>query len=398
MVSSEYKLELQAAILGLEFLLETKEMKEAEYQRFFETNPVIFSILGYDQSVAFTKESNRSLPRDNDTGLKPEPDFLVKRPNELWEIFELKTPISKTLMITSNKYRERFTAEVLSYISQTITYENYFTRNPSNRKKVREQFGVTIQEDLDIKIVIGLSKSIDRKKIHKACRQLHYKVDIITYDEILDRLEDEYKCLFGIFENLDGFSFHAIVRFCESTQSGSKFFLDVGADLDHNRVSFFINEKSDISFNLRDQEGRVYDLGVIDASTNFLNEWVYLVCEFGYTDDSFIMLVYINGVETDLRKKDHPINLKISFDDMVLGADMSFKNFGFFDIAEKCLYSRTMTFKEHRRLLGYFSSTLKEVKSNAKYISFTGSMFMKRDEKGNFVQPDDSYKPKFITK
>lgn len=310
MDSSEEKSKIEAAILGLEYLLEAEEKQEAQYQQFFEANSIVFSILGYDEAIPFTKESGKSLPRDDSTGLKPEPDFLVKRPDGLWEIFEIKTPISTDLMVTSNKNRQRFTAEVLSYISQTTTYEDYFTRNPANRAKIEEEFGVLIQEDLDIKLVIGLTKQLNKRKVHKKCREFRYKIDIITFDDILNRLEQERKRACKDFENLEGFSFHAVVRFRKPTILSPTYFLDMGNEKERDRISFFVRNQSEIVFSLHDHDGRFFDLGITTNFLEILNEWIYLVCEFGSAEDRFVMTASINGHEMDFRQKRQPVNLR----------------------------------------------------------------------------------------
>src|SRR5689334_22718770 len=142
MEPSKSKSELAQSIICLDKLLQKREKDEAKYQQFFEENPIVFRALGYRRALPFTKRSGRSLPRDEYSQLKPEPDFLVEKENNLFEIFEIKTPIAKELIVDSNKYRERFTSEITSYISQTVTYENYFTRNPMNREKVKELFGI----------------------------------------------------------------------------------------------------------------------------------------------------------------------------------------------------------------------------------------------------------------
>ena len=194
------KPKLIKAILELERLLEVGENHEKYYQVFFEQNEIVFTVLGYKKFWDFKKGSGNQLPKDESSGLQPEPDFIVQRKSDgLFEIFEIKTPVSKNLVRDKNPYREKFTSEVHSYISQTTTYEKYFTRNPRNRQKLKKLYGIDIQPDVDIKIVIGRNRYIDKSKIHEYARQNIRKIDILTYDDILNMLHEHYAEHYGIY-------------------------------------------------------------------------------------------------------------------------------------------------------------------------------------------------------
>ena len=91
----ERKIKISNAILWLENLIENKVSKESKYQEYFEKNPIVFEVLGYTEFYPFTKQAEQRLPKDNYTDLQPEPDFIVKNNNGIFEIFEIKTPIDK---------------------------------------------------------------------------------------------------------------------------------------------------------------------------------------------------------------------------------------------------------------------------------------------------------------
>jgi hypothetical protein len=270
-----YRTQLEVAVVWLEALIRCEEKGEAYYQEFFEENPVVFRVLGYRNFYAFTKEQGRELPRDEHTNLKPEPDFIVERDDGLFEIFEIKTPFSKNLTLDSNRYREKFTAEVNSYISQGITYENYFTRNPANRQRVKKLHGLDIQEDLDIKLVMGLNEHIDKARVHQQLRRLAYKVDILTYDDIVNRLEKEHDLQYGEYEGLRGFSFHFVVRFRDVPEARRKYFFDIGRDADKNRISVYLDERNDVCFDVIDRTGKVYRVELDSSELQILDEWAY---------------------------------------------------------------------------------------------------------------------------
>jgi hypothetical protein len=209
------KSQLEVAIQKLEYLLDSQEQAESKFQEFFEQNGIVFKILGYKNFYVFTKASKNSLPKDEFSNLQPEPDFIVQREqDDLFEIFEIKTPAQAGLLVKRNKYREKFTESIASYISQTTVYEDYLTRNPANRVKVKELYGLDIQPDLDIKIVIGLNEYIDKAKIHQQARRFTRKIDIITYDDILNQLKqrnDLYNSIEGAKKG-EEYSFQRVVK------------------------------------------------------------------------------------------------------------------------------------------------------------------------------------------
>lgn len=396
MEDTNVKSDLEISILRLDELLQSGESSEAKFQTFCEENPIVFQILGYRRFLQFTNKSGRDLPRDEYTNLKPEPDFITERENGLFEIFEIKTPVSKQLIVDSNIYRERFTSEVISYISQTITYENYFTRNPINRKKVNDLFDIHIHEDLDIKIVIGLNKYIDRIKIHQKCREYRYKIDIITYDDILNRLREEYNRLFRIYENLPGFSFHFVFQFTEQNKQRKSYIFDTGSNPDQNRISFFVEENCELCFRVIDNFKKTY---IVSADqSQYSDEWIYLVCEFGKTTDGFIMTLGINGYERDKRVKNTIVNLDLSITTATLGCDLNQQNFGCFNIAEQLVFSQTLSFEAKYPLLNYINSKYDGLENITSWVEFNGSKFLYRDDKNrDFIQDKTEYKPIYRT-
>jgi hypothetical protein len=392
------KTQLEVAILWLEDLLDSEERKEARYQDFFEQNPIVFTVLGYKGFHAFTKASGKTLPRDEHKDLEPEPDFIAQRVDGLFEIFEIKTPFWKKLRVDSNRYRERFTAEVSSYISQVITYEQYFTRNPENRRRVKELFDLDIHEDLDIKIVIGQRDHIDKVKVHQKAREYKYKIDIVTYDDILGRLIDEYERAHGEYEDLPGFSLHFEVRFRDYGVTQKKYFLDIGSDTAKNRVSVYLDHNDDVRFEVFDNVCKKHTVEIDTSEAKILEEWVYLVCEFGKAPDGFAMSIAVNGNEKDKRVKNTSIDLAVPLQNMMLGCDSNKQNFGRFDVAELLSYSRMLGFRDKYQLLRYFAQRYGDDLDDVRtYHEFDGHRFMYIVKSGDMVQDVEEFKPVFRT-
>lgn len=391
------KSKLIKAILELENLLEIGEKYENCYQNWFEQNSIVFTILGYKNFYAFTKASGKKLPKDESNGLQPEPDFIVQREdNGLFEIFEIKTPVLKNLIIDKNQYRINFTAKFNNYISQTITYEQYFTRNPANRQKIKELYDIDIQPVVDIKIVIGRNEYIDKSQIHQHARRFVYKIDILTYDDILNMLNNYYFAHYGIYEDIPGFSFHFVVRFKNGDKGRRNYFFDLGMYSDRNRISFYLDEMNDFCFEVKDGRGKEYKVRVDKDGTNLFEQWIYLVCEFGKrSSEDFCISASINGLEKWwIVIKDAPIDLSATLKNAFLGCDLNKRNFTRFDQAEQIAYSRTLKFKEKIQLLGYVNRKYQYLKLVEHYVEFDGSRFMYRDvDSGHFIQTESPFKP-----
>jgi len=68
--------EIWAAMQQLWRLMKDEEKSEDKYQSYFERNPVVFTVLGYDYAKSFEKKSGNKLPFDEDENKFQEPDFI----------------------------------------------------------------------------------------------------------------------------------------------------------------------------------------------------------------------------------------------------------------------------------------------------------------------------------
>jgi hypothetical protein len=391
--SMNRKNKLISAILELKYLLDTKNLKESKCQKYFEENPIVFDVLGYQEAIPMVK-GGIELEQDETTGLKPEPDFIVKNQNNLYEIFEIKTPSDKKLVVDRNPYRVKFTAEVSSYISQTITYEKYFTRNPQNRLKLKENHGVEIQEDLDIKIVIGQNEYINKAEIHSKCREFSWKVDIITYDDIYEKLKKEYQLNFGLYEDIPGGSFHFICRFHKQEQDG--YFMDIGKSTFQNRVSFYISNNNDFVFQIIDDCGKKHAISFDDVDTDFYERWLYLVCEFCSIENSFYMALSIDGLEKQAVIKNRAIKVGSDFvENLHVGCSIDKNAFGVFDVGEQIMYPKTLDYENKNNMIGYLIRKYGRDLETKSYMQFDGTKFLQQNATG-LGQSELKYIPKYI--
>lgn len=306
----------------------------------------------------------------------------------------------RNLITDKNPYRKKLTSKVQSYISQTIFYEQYFTRNPTNRQKIKKLYGIDIQPDVDIKMVIGRNKYIDKSQIHQLSREFVYKIDILTYDDILNMLNmvltmiNQNPVKDDKYENIPVFSFHFVIRFKNGDEGKRNYFFDLGTDLNRNRISFYLDEMNDFCFEVKDGRGKEYKARVDKDETNLFEQWIYLVCEFGNSSEGFCISVYMNGLEEVRLVKKKPIDLSATLKNAFLGCDLNKSHFTRFDQAEQITYSRTLKVEERVQLFGYVSGKYQNLNSVEHYVEFDGSRFMYRDgDSGHFIQTESPFKP-----
>ena len=354
---------LSNAIIWLDFLLKNNILAETNYQEFFEKNPIVFEILGYTEFYPFTKKSNQTLPRDRFSNLAPEPDFIVKNCRGLFEIFEIKTPTDKTLTISRNAYRKRFSAEMSSYLSQTMCYADYF-RNPENRQTCFKLYGIDIQENVPQKIIIGLNKHIDIREIHKLCDQYKHRIDIISYDDVLKALKKEYKKHYGKYEGGVGCSIHAAVKFDSLQDHERNYFFDLAKDLDKNRISIYINKFKELNFEVLSDNGHCTVVSINTDSIDYLDKYLYFSFELGIQDDSFYISISINGNEYDYRKIKASLHLDFSNSRLSIGNSKTGKDWSNSTVGRFILYNHAITHEERNYVFNEMRYPLQGLRFN----------------------------------
>lgn len=342
---------LEQAINRLARLLRDNESAEERYQKYFENNPVVFEFLGYD---AFYPKLHLSLP----DGGYLEPDFLVKRPDGLFEIFELKTPQER--LVKEKRHREGFYAKIDDYIRQVSKYSRYFN-DRENRTRVLKDYSLDVQEKPDMVLVAGVDDGVDKKLLHLIARERSIALRIFTYDELLSRLQFHHARLFGHSENLSGASWHAVITLHKVNVQRRQYIFDAGDSLSKNRWSIYLDERDIFHFEIIDWDGISHSVSVRLGRRSFeFSETCYLCCEFGNSDNFSIMQILVNNRIVAKRELAYPLNITtgLNFRIKTIAADIEERNFGTFDMAELAIYSNTLTFWQRAGLAEYFIDQL----------------------------------------
>jgi hypothetical protein len=297
--------DLEKAIYELDYLIKSNENKEFAFQKYLEENLIVFSIMGYRK--AFPQLRLQLNDEDQDKlGLEfLEPDFIVEKQEGIYEIFEIKTP--QETFLTKSKDRKAFKHKINSYISQSSNYSEYF-QDSSYRAFVKEKYGLDITRNVDVVILAGLDKETDVKRVHEEIRRNYNRIQILTYDRLLNNLRFDYISHYPSHGNLSGKSLHGIFEFNKMPKDNRKYIFDYGHSIYKNRFSVYLNKTNKIVLELLDDDGELYKS--IGPSMP-INERIALFCQFGSSDEFSLFEASLGGKIVLSSLIDQRINFKI---------------------------------------------------------------------------------------
>lgn len=331
--------ELEHAITNLTRLLRKGENREKAFQRFFERNPIVLEVLGY-----IAAHPRPRLP-NLDRGRK-EPDFLVKRADGLFEIFELKTPQER--LIVEKKDRDKLSAKVNTYVSQVAYYSEYFD-DEHNRARVKHELGLDVQKKPDMILVAGRDAGVDKKLLHLLVRRATGALRIVTYDDVLSMLQQQHATLFGNPGDLSGTSWHAIVTLQWFDLGRRQYVFDAGNSLSRDRWSVYFDERGRLTFEIIESDGSAHAVSVAPGTNDFkLGFRHYICCEFGSSDNFSTMQIFVDNRIADRRERSVPLRIstRMDFRRNIIGADLEQKNHGTYDMAGLVIYTQALSFRQ----------------------------------------------------
>ncbi len=164
-----------------EALINKREVTEAELQAFFEEHPHFLTVRMWSRAIPHPR-----LPQDGREVLVP--DFVLApivaerdaRDSD-WQVLELKKP--KERVLTSVDGRATLSRKVAGALQQLREYREYM-EDPRNTAHVENALGFAIRRP-KLAVLIGRRAGLDLDELDKV--QERERVDIVTYDEILER-------------------------------------------------------------------------------------------------------------------------------------------------------------------------------------------------------------------
>jgi hypothetical protein len=166
-------------------MLLARNASETEMHRFFEEHPAI--LMQARLGIPISHGPNFDSPKDN------RPDFSFAPILGPWneksiELLELKGPAEKTF---KQGFHPGFAAKVHNAVDQVRDYDRYL-RDPLNISAVLRSLGY-IPENAKLAVLIGRKPKDLTDRAAWTQRQSELNVEVITYDEILEKQERQIK-------------------------------------------------------------------------------------------------------------------------------------------------------------------------------------------------------------
>lgn len=347
--------ELESAIIQLQRLLYDENCAEKDLQSWLESNQVVFDSWGYTRI-----EPHPELKLEN--GKKLIPDFMAQRIDGLWDVIELKRP--DTQMLKDPGRRTTFYANISSYIAQCIEYSDYF-----NEKSARDEFFKTyeseIQEHPDVLLISGRNAGLDRLKVHKLLSRQIPHVFHQTYDDIFNHLQVQRSKIYGLSKPEKGFSLHTILVLDEPSEQVGSYILDIGSDLEKNRIVLRTGLTGEFVLSVFDNNGIEHRATISQGEETFkYGQAVYLIIDVCAGSDPVIIMEINGQYVSEQSLKGLSLNLYNDPIPIVLGSDQTGVEPSFMLFGGLLIRSPTLSFSEKIQLKEWYLSKYEKVLSN----------------------------------
>jgi hypothetical protein len=342
------KASFEKAIITLSSLINHGDVREEEFQKFFENHPKVFEAMGYKRWI-----SQPVLDLGNGNSLIP--DFVAQKSDGTWEIIELKRASQKVLKPIEK--RVDFYSEMNSYISQCMEYIEFFD-DEKNRAMFFKEYKIEIHKGLRCLLIAGNNSKNDRIQIHQLLYKKSANVDFQTYDDVRTHLELIRTSFYSDAERLKGVSIHFPICFYESNGKENYLF-DCGGDLKQNRITIYIDKLGAFVIRLVDKFGRQHRVEIEPGKVLF-NILIYLSLEIGFSEEYTFITVENNGKylkELKIDKIDISLNEIVgsggSRMKMIIGSDITKVHASNFYLRELVVLSQTLSFEDKVNLRNY---------------------------------------------
>jgi hypothetical protein len=316
--------QLENAIYELRELLKVDEIKEEKFQAYFEKYEVVFNVLGYSKayphlSLELTDELKEKFNREVLI-----PDFFTQKIDGNIDIFELKTP--QESLVKDKRGKTSFYAKINDYIAQVIQYSEYF-EDQENRNLFKKKHALDIQKKIDVVIVAGRDSDLDKKQLHDEMRRRSNHLDIITFDDILNRLVFSHTKQFGDASSYSsGAGMYSMMRLNNTSRDLRKYIFDVGDSLEHRRWSIFLNKNNAICSEIIDDEGEIFSVKASSLSKIDTDKPFHLMCQFATNGQCTILQILVDNQTVGESRIDGM--LKISSDALKNFSGLKFSTIG----------------------------------------------------------------------
>ena len=367
-------------------LLQSRHNLEAAYQAYFERNPIVFRILGFDEHASFEHSSGNALPRDHECDIDREPDFICARSatGEV-TVFELKTPFLGSLVTSrSDGAREKLRENASRYVAQVREYVRYIVGSEAARAVVKNVLNIQNITTVRAMVVCGMASENVQATVARVLDNMVPPVDFLFFDAVLDHLAKAYESRHQGVDSRSGWFFAYVIAFPETQPTGRTYICDCG-DIDRHRVSF-IREGTSIVFECIDADGRVQRLTAACAGTDAH----FVKFEFSNDDDGIYMSLQVDDEEKALHVGKHPFQCQPDMTIYVQGADLDGNSGAVFNIFQMICRNQTLNLQEK---LDLYSCMCEVIRTQRIYDEYQASSFMRSTGGGGIAQEIENLMP-----
>jgi len=391
--------EIWEAIYQLFHLLTpARKVAESEVQSFFDKNPIVFKVLGFDDAASFENSSPHKLPYDEENHTQREPDFIcINRDRRIATVFELKTPNVRQFMTSrSDGQRAKLRANLESFISQTTEYISFISSSLEARKTLCDIFEIDSIIQIRGILLCGLSNEEELARASKIVSTRCSGLEILHFDEVLSKLIDSYKT--GRpdvllpddkqnFPKLRGLTFchHFVVP--EKQKNPQARLLEIG-DTANNRLSVSI-ENNVFVIEVVDDRGRSHFSEFCPSK----NRPTFMRLEISDDPNARFLSVFMDNKEIEFKVSQQGAEFRPNLQAFTLGADRFGKNGAHFKCLAIYFVDRTMNLFERIGSFDHFKRKISDSSNSAYCVEFNGLQYITRDQSGNLVAPDNDCRP-----
>jgi len=383
--------EIWQAVTELFFLLEQPDLPEEEYQLFFERNPCVFEVLGFDCFAPFDIKSGNKLPFDEERGFTPMPDFICgKRDVEEAVVFEIKRP-DETRAVTARAdgNRAKLRANIEGYVSQTCEYVKSIRGNSDARKAVCQTLEMNRIRSTSGFLLCGMSDDNDAPVVAELISERAPRIQYMYYDKLYNKMCDayarnrkQYARVERVYEGLEGVHLTVMASISPEQLHGRAYLIDIG-EARRNRVSLYVADAAYI--HLLDADGHPLEVK-IDVEFG-----VPQIFQIEFSNDpivGFLSILHNNKEIINMQRQDGYQN-SLSMDNMVIGSDRDGHLGACCIIGTTLLRYRVLGIKEKLDFIGWLIN-----KSETGHgLEHNGTQYMRRNVDGNLIQESGEARP-----
>jgi hypothetical protein len=332
---------IESAIIALDDLLRSATASEDSCQRWLESHPVVFQILGFKASIA----KPQILCERGDVYI---PDFLVQRANGTWEIFEIKIPATSILLDVSR--RHAFYASFERYLAQCHEYSDALGEIGS-RERLEMNHRIHVQPGpTPSTLLAGRSIGLDFDRMAQLASRRTPPISICTFDDVLNSLLAFRTTHFADSETTSGFSIYCMTKFHHPRSPyTSNWLMDLGIKADRDRAALLIDGAGRLKLKVWDSNCKLHEAVSHDPLTPSDYEVpLWLGCEVAVSGRYGYMSIQVDWrYRVDIRLVGFPFAVSDAY---VLGTDWTGTKNSWFSMNEVQVYHRPLGFTEKLHL------------------------------------------------